>query len=334
MFYFVKTPKCVRKLFAPGIWEMPQTEKTIYLTFDDGPHPVITSFVLEELSKYNAKATFFCIGKNVAENPLVFKRILDEGHAVGNHTQAHLDGWKTPNARYLANIAEAKRYIDSDLFRPPYGRITRKQQKGLAQLDVPFKIILWTVLSGDFDVNITSEQCCKNVLKNLDYHKPDVVLMDIDMPIENGLQGLRNIRNSGNDVTVIMLTVFDDNERVFQAVCSGASGYILKRTSPEKIIEAIREAQSGGAPMTPSVAKQVLKLFSKPFQKSDELLLLTTREHDVLSLLVRGYSYKLAASELTIGIETLRYHIKNIYTKLHVNSKSEAVLKAIQNKII
>lgn len=175
---------------------------------------------------------------------------------------------------------------------------------------------------------------CKNVLKNLDYHKPDVVLMDIDMPIENGLQGLRNIRNSGNDVTVIMLTVFDDNERVFQAVCSGASGYILKRTSPEKIIEAIREAQSGGAPMTPSVAKQVLKLFSKPFQKSDELLLLTTREHDVLSLLVRGYSYKLAASELTIGIETLRYHIKNIYTKLHVNSKSEAVLKAIQNKII
>lgn len=174
---------------------------------------------------------------------------------------------------------------------------------------------------------------CKNVLKNLDFHKPDVVLMDIDMPIENGLQGLRNIRNSGNDVTVIMLTVFDDNERVFQAVCGGASGYILKRSAPEKIIEAIREAQSGGAPMTPSVAKQVLRLFSTPFQKSDELQLLTTREHDVLSLLVRGYSYKLAASELTIGIETLRYHIKNIYAKLHVNSKSEAVLKAIQNKI-
>lgn len=174
---------------------------------------------------------------------------------------------------------------------------------------------------------------CKNAAKSVDYHKPDVVLMDIDMPIENGLQGLRSIRNNGNDVTVIMLTVFDDNERVFQAVCNGASGYILKRTPPQKILEAIREAREGGAPMTPSVAKQVLKLFAQPFQKSDDLQLLTSREHDVLSLLVRGYSYKLAASELNIGIETLRYHIKNIYTKLHVNSKSEAVAKAIQNKI-
>ena len=175
---------------------------------------------------------------------------------------------------------------------------------------------------------------CKNVLKNIAYHQPDVVLMDIDMPIENGLQGLRTLRNAGNNVTVIMLTVFDDNERIFQAVCDGASGYILKRTPPEKIVEAIREAQTGGAPITPSVAKQVLKLFSHPFQKSEDLQSLTAREHDVLALIVRGYSYKLAASELGIGIETLRYHIKNIYTKLHVNSKSEAVAKAIQNKLM
>ncbi|MEO8149124.1 MAG: response regulator transcription factor [Bacteroidia bacterium] len=175
---------------------------------------------------------------------------------------------------------------------------------------------------------------CKNVVKNVSYHNPDVVLMDIDMPIENGLQGLRAIRNEGIDVTIIMLTVFDDNDRVFQAICNGASGYILKRTPPEKILDAIREAQDGGAPMTPSVAKQVLKLFSKPFQKSDDLQTLTAREHDVLALLVRGYSYKMAAGEMNIGIETLRYHIKNIYTKLHVNSKSEAVAKAIQNKIV
>ena len=175
---------------------------------------------------------------------------------------------------------------------------------------------------------------CKNVLKNIAYHQPDVVLMDIDMPIENGLQGLRTLRNAGNNVTVIMLTVFDDNERIFQAVCDGASGYILKRTPPEKIVEAIREAQTGGAPITPSVAKQVLKLFSHPFQKSEDLQSLTAREHDVLALIVRGYSYKLDASELGIGIETLRYHIKNIYTKLHVNSKSEAVAKAIQNKLM
>lgn len=175
---------------------------------------------------------------------------------------------------------------------------------------------------------------CKNAVKNVQLHKPDIILMDIDMPIENGLQGLRNIRASGIDVTILMLTVFDDNDRVFQAVCNGASGYLLKSTAPEKIVEAIREAHSGGAPMTPSVAKQVLKLFSQPYSKSQDMQTLTAREHDVLSCLVRGYSYKMAAAELEVSIETLRFHIKNIYTKLHVNSKSEAVAKAIQNKIV
>lgn len=175
---------------------------------------------------------------------------------------------------------------------------------------------------------------CKNIVKNIQHLRPNVVLMDIDMPVENGLQGLRKLRQEGSEVIVLMLTVFDDNDRVFQAICSGASGYILKNTPPERMIEAIHEAHSGGAPMTPSVAKQVLKLFSKPFQNSLEMQSLTPREHDVLSLLVRGYSYKMAASEIGIGLETLRYHIKNIYNKLHVNSKSEAVAKAIQNKIV
>lgn len=175
---------------------------------------------------------------------------------------------------------------------------------------------------------------CKNAVKNVAFHRPDVILMDIDMPVENGLQGLRAIRASGSEVLILMLTVFDDNDRVFQAVCHGASGYLLKRTPPEKIVEAIVDAHTGGAPMTPSVAKQVLKLFSQPFQQSEELQTLTPREHDVLSFLVRGYSYKMAASEMSVGIETLRYHIKNIYAKLHVNSKSEAVAKAIQNKIV
>ncbi len=175
---------------------------------------------------------------------------------------------------------------------------------------------------------------CRNAVKNVAHHRPDVVLMDIDMPVENGLQGLRAIRATGNEVTVLMLTVFDDNDRVFQAVCHGASGYLLKSTPPEKIVEAIREAHTGGAPMTPSVAKQVLKLFSQPFQQSEELQTLTARENDALSLLVRGYSYKMAAAEMNVGIETLRYHIKNIYAKMHVNSKSEAVAKAIQNKLV
>ncbi len=174
---------------------------------------------------------------------------------------------------------------------------------------------------------------CKDAVRHIQYYAPDIVVMDIDMPVQNGLEGLRMIRLAGLEVIVVMLTVFDDNERVFQAVCNGASGYLLKTTSPERIIESIREAHAGGAPMTPSIAKQVLKLFSTPFQKSEELQKLTAREHDVLSFLVRGYSYKMAAGEMNIGIETLRYHIKNIYTKLHVNSKSEAVAKAIHNKL-
>lgn len=166
MFYITKTPKWVKKLFVQSIWDMPQTEKAIYLTFDDGPHKQITPFVLEELDKYNAKATFFCIGKNVEANPLLYNRIKDEGHAVGNHTYDHLDGWKTANDRYLANIEKAREYIDSDLFRPPYGRITRNQHKALTVQHIPFKIVMWSVLSGDFDVRISPEQCCKNVLKN------------------------------------------------------------------------------------------------------------------------------------------------------------------------
>lgn len=166
MFYLAKTPKWVRKLFTGSIWEMPETPKAIYLTFDDGPDPLVTPFVLDELHKFNAKATFFCIGKNVAGHSATFKRILDQGHAVGNHTHTHLDGWKTPNVKYLQNILEARNYIDSHLFRPPYGRITRKQRKLLMQQDEPFTIIMWSVLSGDFDVNITPEKCCKNVLDN------------------------------------------------------------------------------------------------------------------------------------------------------------------------
>lgn len=166
MFYLAKTPKWVKKLFPDSIWEMPGTPNTLYLTFDDGPHPKITGFVLDELLKYNARATFFCIGKNVLENPRIYNRILEEKHAIGNHTHNHLDGWKTPKTEYLHNIEEAAKHIDSDLFRPPYGRITTKQHQELRKRNSPFRIVMWTVLSGDFDVNITPEQCCENVIKN------------------------------------------------------------------------------------------------------------------------------------------------------------------------
>jgi peptidoglycan-N-acetylglucosamine deacetylase len=166
MFYVAKTPKWVSKLFTGSIWEMPATPKALYLTFDDGPHPLITPFVLDELDKYDAKATFFCIGENVARHPGVFKRILGQGHAVGNHTHNHLDGWKTGNVKYLQNVQKARNHIDSGLFRPPYGRITRKQRKLLTQQEESFKVIMWNVLSGDFDVTITPEKCLDNVLKN------------------------------------------------------------------------------------------------------------------------------------------------------------------------
>ncbi|HQW84438.1 MAG TPA: polysaccharide deacetylase family protein [Ferruginibacter sp.] len=166
MLYTARTPKWVIKLFNRSVWDMPDDEKVIYLSFDDGPHPQITPFVLDELNKYNAKATFFCIGKNVEAFPEVFQKILHEGHAVGNHTFDHLNGWKTGREAYIGNILKAREYIKSSLFRPPYGKITPWQHKVLLQMNEPFKIIMWSVLSGDFDTTITPKQCCKNVIEN------------------------------------------------------------------------------------------------------------------------------------------------------------------------
>ena len=166
MFYLSKTPKWVGKLFTGSVWELPQSQKTIYLSFDDGPHPIITPFVLNELGRYNAKATFFCIGKNVESEKEVFNRILAEGHAVGNHTYDHLNGWKTNKEGYLANVLKAKENIPSNLFRPPYGKMTVAQYKLLTQQKGPFKVVMWSVLSGDFDLTITKEHCCNNVLKH------------------------------------------------------------------------------------------------------------------------------------------------------------------------
>jgi len=164
MWYFIKTPWWLKKLYGNCIWEMPNTEKIIYLSFDDGPHPVITPFVLDTLAQYNAKATFFCIGKNVVEQSAVYERIVQEGHAVGNHTFNHLNGWHTNDAVYLQDIATAKKHIDAPLFRPPYGRITSFQLKILATDQYQLTSIMWTVLSGDFDQKMSKEKCLQNVL--------------------------------------------------------------------------------------------------------------------------------------------------------------------------
>lgn len=160
--YFVKTPFWLKRIFKNYTWNIETPLPQLYLTFDDGPHPVITSYVLNELDKYNAKATFFCIGKNVLLYPHIYDDILKRGHTVGNHTHNHLNGWKTPLNLYMENISMAMESIDSKLFRPPYGRITGKQ--GRALLDKGFKVMMWEVLSGDFDRNISPQKCLSNVI--------------------------------------------------------------------------------------------------------------------------------------------------------------------------
>ncbi len=168
----VKTPIVAKRMFPNYIWDIPSTNKTIYLTFDDGPTPEITNWTLEVLKQYNAKATFFCIGKNIKNHPDIFQNILKDGHAIGNHTNNHVKGWRTSTKDYLANIDEAEGVMsdhikvnnNSKLFRPPYGQISPKQGKALMQLN--YKIVMWNVLSFDWDKTISNETCLENVIEN------------------------------------------------------------------------------------------------------------------------------------------------------------------------
>ena len=165
--YLIKTPFLLRALYPNCVWKKPTNEKRIYLSFDDGPHPIATPFVLEQLEKYDAKASFFCIGKNVAEHPAIYEQIIAKGHTVGNHTQHHVNGWHTEDDLYLQNIAQASTPIQSNFFRPPYGRIKKSQiRKIRADKSLPQAIIMWDVLSGDFDTTITGQKCLSNVLKH------------------------------------------------------------------------------------------------------------------------------------------------------------------------
>jgi DNA-binding NarL/FixJ family response regulator len=175
---------------------------------------------------------------------------------------------------------------------------------------------------------------CNNAVDEVAALQPDVILMDIDMPGTNGIQGLKNIREHNTEVKILMLTVFDDNKYVFEAIKNGANGYILKKTPPAKLLEYIQEANTGGAPMTSSIATQVLQMFSRVHNTSSEDYHLSDREKQVLQHLVNGYSYKMIAAEMYISIDTVRSHIKKIYEKLHVNSKSEAVAKAFKDNIV
>jgi DNA-binding NarL/FixJ family response regulator len=174
----------------------------------------------------------------------------------------------------------------------------------------------------------------QTVLHDIEACKPDVILMDIDMPGVNGIEAVRKIRAPYPELPVIMLTVFDDNENIFNAICAGASGYLLKKNF-DQIVPAVKDVLAGGAPMTGTVAKKILTLFPRPAQtKNEEDKLLSTREAELLQLLIKGYSYKMIADELNIALETVRSHIKKIYKKLQVNSATEAVYKATQGKLI
>lgn len=161
--YLVKTPWWLRALYPSLVWRINTAAKELYLTFDDGPHPEATPFVLGALATYNARATFFCIGKNVVEHPGIFHRVIAEGHRIGNHTHNHLNGWKTDDLAYINNIQEASKLIKTNLFRPPYGRIKRSQVKALSK---DYKIIMWDVLSGDFDTGLQAEKSLNYVTQH------------------------------------------------------------------------------------------------------------------------------------------------------------------------
>lgn len=160
--YLVTPPFWLKWLYPSLIWNKSRNEKIIHLTFDDGPIPVVTPFVLNTLKKFDAKATFFCIGDNVQKHPEIYNQVLQEGHSVGNHTFNHLKGWRTNNADYLENVRKCSELVQSQLFRPPYGRGTRFQY---SILGTQYSIIMWDVLSWDFDKNLSPEKCLKNVLQ-------------------------------------------------------------------------------------------------------------------------------------------------------------------------
>ena len=178
MSFWVKTNYFIKRIFPNYVWDIPNNENKVYLTFDDGPTPEITEWVLAQLHQYNAKATFFCIGNNIEKHPEIFKKIIEQRHAFGNHTYNHLNGWKTSTKKYVENtkkcsvlstqFSERNYQLNTEhcqLFRPPYGKIKQSQSNALRKLG--FKIIMWDVLSEDFNQNISPEKCLENVLKNV-----------------------------------------------------------------------------------------------------------------------------------------------------------------------
>jgi DNA-binding NarL/FixJ family response regulator len=211
---------------------------------------------------------------------------------------------------------------------------------------MPIKVILFEdnsslrnslkqlINSTESFVCVDALENCNNIIDHVERTHPDVVLMDIQMPGINGIEGVKILKNKYPDLKILMQTIFEDEEKIFQSIYAGASGYILKNTSPARILDFIRETYEGGAPMSPSVATKVLNLVAQTHKPRQNEFKLSDREKEVLSCLVQGMSYKLIANACFISIDTVRGHIRNIYEKLHVHSKSEAVAKAIKRNIV
>lgn len=168
--YWHRTPQLIQWLYPNLIWHKSRKEKTLYVTFDDGPVPEVTPLVLKILNDYNAKATFFCVGDNIAKHQSVYDQVVQNGHSTANHTYNHLNSWNTKTNKYLANVKQSQTYLKPDLemgrkplFRPPYGKIKRR---AVSKLSSKYEIVMWDVLAGDFDKNITPEQCLTNTIKS------------------------------------------------------------------------------------------------------------------------------------------------------------------------
>lgn len=183
---------------------------------------------------------------------------------------------------------------------------------------------------------IGSYSKCETMLKNIQKSNPDILLMDIGLPGMSGIEGIRKVKSILPELTILVLTIYEENELVFDAICAGASGYLVKKTPPSKLIEAIEEAYKGGAPMSSNIARKVIEIFreKKSTNGKENPNNLTPREKEILSKLVEGSNFKAIADSFSISIDTVRFHFKNVYKKLHVHSQSEAVSKAIREKLI
>jgi two-component system, NarL family, response regulator LiaR len=196
------------------------------------------------------------------------------------------------------------------------------------------ELLIETVRSSPDLLFINAYPNAKEILENTRRDKPDVILMDIQMPGISGIEAVQLVKKQYPQVQICMQTVFEENEKIFAAICSGASGYILKDSSPEKYINAIIDTYQGGSPMTPSIARKVLTMFQNQNTKVTDFVELTAGEKNVLELLVKGLSYKMIAADLGVSFPTVNFHLKNIYKKLHVNSATEAISKALVNNLV